>query len=162
MQFYICLQYVSCSACKFKRMCEYKERGKKAFPASTFMCDTKIYCLPENNGKVELVQEDFLLMLHNFLKIKKNSFSSYLVAGWKWTNDIPSNKWQQYVMVVKKSSCSGEILIYENEFVMLTNIKSFVPLYCNNLINYKSNKSEKNFLWEMRKVYHTFTYEKLQ
>lgn len=90
-------------------MCEYGKdmREKKPFRPRRLCAHTKIYCLPENNGIAELVQEDFSSSSLNLLM----SYS-YIIAGWKRTNNIPSNTRQQYVMVVKKSTRSGEKLIY--------------------------------------------------
>lgn len=98
---------LACKLCECE--CVYEE---KAFPASTFMCaHEEIYGLPENNGLVELVQErNFLLILVIFIIIH----FLFFIAGWNWTNNLPSNTVQQSVVVVKKSPYSGEKLIYGN------------------------------------------------
>lgn len=108
------LQYVSrMLACKFSVCeCVYEE---KAYPASTFMCaHEKIYGLPENNGLVELVQERNCLLILVIFIIIHFLFS---IAGWNWTNNLPSNAGQQSVVVVKKSTYSGEKLIYGKLYV---------------------------------------------
>jgi hypothetical protein len=51
--------------------------------------------------------------------------SYFIIAGWKWTNNIPSNTRQQYVMVVKKSTRSGEKLIYG---ILLLLLAIWLPL----------------------------------
>lgn len=104
------VNFMSVSVC----MCVF---GEKAFPASTFMCaHEKIYGLPENNGLVELVQErNFLLILVIFIIIH----FLFFIAGWNWTNNLPSNTGQQSVVVVKKSTYSGEKLIYVFNFLVL-------------------------------------------
>lgn len=86
-----------------------KVREKKPFRPRRLCAHTKIYCFPENNGIAELVQEDFSSSFPNLLM----SYS-YIIAGWERTNNIPPNTWQQYVMVVKKFTRSGEKLIYGN------------------------------------------------
>jgi hypothetical protein len=52
---------------------------KKPFRPRRLCAHTKIYCLPENNGIAELVQEDFSSSYA--LNLLMSSY--FIIAGWK-------------------------------------------------------------------------------